>query len=292
MKTLLFAGLGKVTVEQFSNYSQSKSECFQYVKDLVTAENLDSNSSHTIVSSFSVAEGIACAQLYKAHGGSYAAVSGYSVGQMAALYSAGILDWRSALELAVKRSLLMKKYMPLDHGMLSVIGPTHDDIKTLLAEAKLNQKIFFSTINSLFNHTLCGLKENLNAFSQQLTKLNFQVQLLDVEGSWHSPFLKDSIEEYQQLLDRYEFHPPTCFYVCNYSGAGETDPEIIKSNLLGHMCSPVLWHKSIQTLVQFGTTHFLECGQGDQLKKMLFYMRTKPCFSMTTNEDITKCVAL
>lgn len=292
MKTLLFPGLGKITADQFSSYTQPKREYFQYVKDLIAVGNLNSDSSHTLVSSFSVAEGIATAQLYKAQGGTYAAVSGYSVGQMAALYAAGILDWRSALELAVQRSLLMKKYMPLDHGMLSVIGPTQGDIKTLLAEAKLDQKIFFSTINSLFNHTLCGLKENLNVFSQQLTKLNFQVQLLDVEGSWHSPFLKDSLQEYQQLLDRYEFRPPTCIYVCNYSGAGEEEPGVIKNNLLGHMCSPVLWHKSIQTLVQFGTTHFLECGQGDQLKKMLFYMRTKPCFSMATNEDITKCVAL
>jgi len=55
----------------------------------------------------------------------------------------------------------------------------------------------------------------------------------------------------------------------NYTAQPETDPKVIKQNLILQLTAPVLWTKTIQNMIQEGTTHFVEFGPGEVLQGLI-----------------------
>ena len=53
------------------------------------------------------------------------------------------------------------------------------------------------------------------------------------------------------------------------STKGETDPEVIKANLIAQLTAPVRWTQSVQHMIADGATHFIELGPGKVLQGLV-----------------------
>jgi [acyl-carrier-protein] S-malonyltransferase len=65
------------------------------------------------------------------------------------------------------------------------------------------------------------------------------------------------------------FSSPVCPVYQNVNAKPETDPTIIKENLIAQLTSPVSWTQSVQNMITDGATHFIELGPGSVLQGLI-----------------------
>jgi len=96
-----------------------------------------------------------------------------------------------------------------------------------------------------------------------------RVLMLNVGGAFHSPLMLPAQEELAQAIEKTDFLTPVCPVYQNYTALPETNPEIIKKNLIQQLTAPVLWTKTVQNMVKDGATHFVEFGPGEVLQGLI-----------------------
>ena len=92
---------------------------------------------------------------------------------------------------------------------------------------------------------------------------------LPVGGAFHSPLMQPAAEDLKAAILKTEFHRPFCPIYQNVSAKAETEPEVIRENLLRQLTAPVRWTQSVQNMIADGATEFFEFGPGDVLKGLI-----------------------
>ena len=67
-------------------------------------------------------------------------------------------------------------------------------------------------------------------------------------------------ERLATMIQSINFKSPECPIYQNVNSFAQTDSEIIKSNLIQQLTSPVLWTQTIQAMLKDGITEFIEVG--------------------------------
>ena len=75
--------------------------------------------------------------------------------------------------------------------------------------------------------------------------------------------------ELAAAIESTTFNAPKCPVYQNVSTKGETDPEVIKANLIAQLTAPVRWTQSVQHMIADGATHFIELGPGKVLQGLV-----------------------
>ncbi|MBQ2104611.1 MAG: ACP S-malonyltransferase, partial [Bacteroidales bacterium] len=65
------------------------------------------------------------------------------------------------------------------------------------------------------------------------------------------------------------FKAPSCPVYQNVTAKAETDPQVIKDNLLKQLTSPVRWTQTIRNMRADGAEEFIELGPGNVLQGLL-----------------------
>jgi [acyl-carrier-protein] S-malonyltransferase len=76
-------------------------------------------------------------------------------------------------------------------------------------------------------------------------------------------------EELANAINEMSFSAPSCAVYQNYTAEPETDPAMIKSNLIAQLTAPVLWAQTIRNMVAAGATDFIEAGPGKVLQGLI-----------------------
>ena len=76
-------------------------------------------------------------------------------------------------------------------------------------------------------------------------------------------------EELAAAIEQTTFKTPICPVYQNVSTKGETDPEVIKKNLVAQLTAPVKWTQSVQNMVADGMGQLIECGPGAVLQGLM-----------------------
>ena len=92
---------------------------------------------------------------------------------------------------------------------------------------------------------------------------------LPVGGAFHSPLMQPAAEDLKAAILKTDFHKPFCPIYQNVTAKAETEPGIIRENLLKQLTAPVRWTQSVQNMIADGATEFYEFGPGDVLKGMI-----------------------
>jgi [acyl-carrier-protein] S-malonyltransferase len=113
--------------------------------------------------------------------------------------------------------------------------------------------------------------------------------LLNVNGPFHSSFMKEAAWDFKKELAKTKFFNPTMPIVGNVTADYAKGVEDIKENLVKQLYSPVRWEESIIKISQKGCNIFFEIGPGKVLKGLL--RRINPeltVYNIETFEDIKK----
>jgi [acyl-carrier-protein] S-malonyltransferase len=76
-------------------------------------------------------------------------------------------------------------------------------------------------------------------------------------------------EELEAAIRGTEFKIPFCPVYQNVSALGETNPEIIKKNLIAQLTAPVRWTQSVRQMGLDGASKFIESGPGKVLQGLV-----------------------
>ena len=194
------------------------------------------------------------------------AVAGHSLGEFSALVAAGGISFSEGLLLVKKRAEAMQKACDLKKGtMAAIIGINDDHVKSIcdktygvVVAANFNcpgQVVISGELNAVQNACNVLIKEGAR-----------KALILSVGGAFHSPLMAPAKNELEKAINSTSFKKPICPVYQNFNSFSETDPELIKENLINQLTSPVNWRQTIINMVSDGLTKFIETGPGNVLQ--------------------------
>ncbi len=92
---------------------------------------------------------------------------------------------------------------------------------------------------------------------------------LKVGGAFHSPLMNSAKVELEKAIQKTIFKEPVCAIYQNVNAQPVKNPDVIKSNLIAQLTSPVRWTQTVQNMIADGVTSFVEVGPGKVLQGLI-----------------------
>ncbi|HEX9282710.1 MAG TPA: ACP S-malonyltransferase [Gemmatimonadales bacterium] len=197
-------------------------------------------------------------------------VAGYSAGEVAALYAAGVLCRVDALRLAVLRGRVLERAAagPAVRTVALCCVPSRQ-VADLVRSLESRGPIAIAGWNAEDHTTITGMAEIVCDAERSARALGAVASAVEVGGAWHSPMLAEAAAEVLDWSRDVEFRPPCVPLYAGASGRRESDPDRIRLCVARQICQPVRWRQVLDSLLRNGCTRFLELGPGGVLTSFL-----------------------
>ena len=205
-------------------------------------------------------------------------VAGHSLGEFSALVACGALRFEDALLLVSARAQAMQAACEANPGTMAAVLGLPDEKVVEICEQITNDKsqitndhiVVAANFNCPGQIVISGEIEAVDAACVALKEAGARRALkLPVGGAFHSPLMQPAAEDLKAAILKTDFHKPFCPIYQNVTAKAETEPGIIRENLLKQLTAPVRWTQSVQNMIADGATEFYEFGPGDVLKGMI-----------------------
>jgi len=197
-------------------------------------------------------------------------VAGHSLGEFSALVAAGALSFEDGLKLVYQRALAMQKACEARPStMAAVLGLPDETIEEICAGIS-NEVVVPANYNCPGQVVISGSNEGIDLACEKLTAAGAKRALkLSVGGAFHSPLMEPARLELAAAIEQTPFTAPICPIYQNVNAKPQTDPNIIKANLVDQLTSPVRWTQSVLAMVADGGDSFTELGPGSVLQGLI-----------------------
>jgi [acyl-carrier-protein] S-malonyltransferase len=195
------------------------------------------------------------------------AVIGYSAGEIAALYCAGVLTQHDALSIASLRGRILQTACAGPAGrMMSVLGLSRTQIDSLIAGLAHAGTIVIGGRNAPDHFTISGEAGALRRFEECAVAVGAEVVPLDVGGAWHCALAERAAPRLAAALEPFSFRTPSVPFYSTVSGRREQHPQQLRQTLAEQIHRPVLWEAAINAMhADLGVHRFTELGIGRSL---------------------------
>lgn len=195
--------------------------------------------------------------------------AGHSLGEFSALVAAGALTFEDGLKLVYKRALAMQKACEAEPSTMAAVLALPDE-KVEEICASINEVVVPANFNCPGQIVISGSIEGVEKACELLKEAGAKrALLLKVGGAFHSPLMEPARLELSKAIEATEVNEPLCPVYQNVSTNGETDPAVIKVNLIAQLTSPVKWTQSVLQMIADGATEFVELGPGNVLQGLI-----------------------
>ena len=200
-----------------------------------------------------------------AHGHNPDMVAGHSLGEYAALMSAGILDMDGALRAAAARGTEMGSVEIDDKGLMASVTAPYERIAEILEEN--DGYVIAANKNSPKMTVIAGetapVKEVMSRFEAE----GFQCVALATSHAFHSRIVAPANEPLRRFLEGLDIRWPNIPITSNVDGGwypmndGSSDSKAaVLTKLAPQMASSVEWTTQINTMYDAGARLFIEVG--------------------------------
>jgi [acyl-carrier-protein] S-malonyltransferase len=198
-------------------------------------------------------------------------VLGHSVGEYAALAAAQVFTFDEAIKAVHFRGKYMQEAAPQGKGTMYAILKQDEEMIRYACEAASTdlEKVSPANFNEPAQIVISGDKpacERAIRLMEEKSGGKVKAIELQVSAPFHCALMKPAEIKLKAVLDQITFHPLKISYIANVDAkeyGTDTNPGIIRENLLKQVCGSVLWTHSIQTLKD--DTVIIECGPGKVL---------------------------
>lgn len=196
---------------------------------------------------------------------------GHSLGEYSALCSAGVIQFRDALELVQQRGVILKEVSSgIEGTMMWVINLDSKIVEEVCQEAsKQGQEIYVSAYDSPNQTSISGHTDVLMKAAKELEQKGAIVYPLKLSGPFHSPLMKEASKRMNSVLQQYEYKNPRYPVIANRNAQPYTDAESVIDNLSLQLISPISWRTSIEFLLQQEVKIAVEIGPKNVLKFLM-----------------------
>jgi len=215
------------------------------------------------------------------------ACAGHSLGEYAAHYAAGNLDFQTAMKLVQCRGDWMNEAAqpPNPAGsMVAVMGLGLDKLEVIVNEIGTDE-IIIANLNSPGQIILSGTTQAVERSIEMAKSAGAKrAVMLNVSGAWHSPLMKPAAEKMRGLLKEeitagkinFQASP---IVIANATAEVVSGVDEMRDTLTRQITSSVRWDESVKNLLQFASSDenngdnapplFVEVGPGKVLKGIL-----------------------
>jgi [acyl-carrier-protein] S-malonyltransferase len=195
--------------------------------------------------------------------------AGHSLGEFSALVVAGALSFEDGLKLVYKRALAMQKACEArPSGMAAILALPDEKVEEICAS--IDDVVVPANYNCPGQIVISGSIEGIEKACELLKQAGAKRALpLKVGGAFHSPLMEPARQELAEAIESTLFSKPTCPVYQNVSTVGETNPNVIKTNLIAQLTAPVKWAQSVRNMIADGATNFVEFGPGNVLQGLI-----------------------
>ena len=196
-------------------------------------------------------------------------VAGHSLGEFSALVANKTLSFEDGIVLVSKRALAMQKACEKTPStMAAIIGSDDSIIEDVCASIK--EIVVPANYNCPGQIVISGSNEGIDKAIEILKEKGVKRAIkLAVGGAFHSPLMEPARLELEEAINNTDFSKPICPVYQNVNAMPSVDPEIIKSNLVAQLTSPVRWTQSVINMISGGASSFVEVGPGNVLQGLI-----------------------
>ncbi|MDD5204681.1 MAG: ACP S-malonyltransferase [Desulfobacterales bacterium] len=196
--------------------------------------------------------------------------AGHSLGEYAALAAAGVITEFDAILLSRKRGELMQREADRNPGsMAAVMGLSIKQVDEVVRIATEKGVVAVANHNTAQQIVITGQKEPLAYAIELLKQKGAKAIPLNVSGAWHSPLMKNAVQEFRDFMQDIPFHKPESQILFNATASEETDPQKIKDIMSNQLVQPVRWHDIMLKMLKDGVDIFVEVGPKNVLIGLL-----------------------
>ena len=234
-----------------------------------------------------VATSLAVLEAIKARGIKPDFVVGHSVGEFAALASAGALKVEEAVALVRERGLAMADAAKRNPGSMAAILGLDDEVVERICRRILN--VWPANYNCPGQIVVSGenpaVAEACQAAEEEGAR---RAVKLRVSGAFHSPLVARAADRLRPALERVKFAEPTAPFMSTVTARVE-DAKRMGPLLVEQLTAPVRFTQAAQELVREGVHTFVEVGPGNVLSGLVKRIdRNAKTISVSTPESLDK----
>jgi [acyl-carrier-protein] S-malonyltransferase len=219
-------------------------------------------------------------------------VAGHSLGEFSALVACGALRFEDALLFVSARAQAMQAACEANPGtMAAVLGLDDEKVVEICETISSNEApslegraggevgrpmvCVAANFNCPGQIVISGEIDAIDAACVAMKEAGARRALrLPVGGAFHSPLMQPAAEDLKAAILKTNFHKPFCPIYQNVTAKAETDPEMIRENLLKQLTAPVHWTQSVRNMIADANNGnngvaFYEFGPGDVLKGLI-----------------------
>ena len=191
--------------------------------------------------------------------------AGFSLGEVAALAYAGVYSAEDGFALVDKRAQFMHEAsLGMEPAMAAVMKLDTETVERICAETA---DVYPVNYNSPGQIAISGTVAGIQAFKEKTASLGGRIMDIPVSGAFHSPFMASASDKLASEIASLAFAAPKIPVYANLNG--KPYGEGAKETLAQQVKSPVLWEKTIETMIEAGAEVFIECGAGKTLAGLI-----------------------
>ncbi len=196
-----------------------------------------------------------------------ALMAGHSLGEYSALCASGAITLAEALPLVQFRAQAMQEATPVGlGGMAALIGLDDETVTAVCEKARSAGEVAPANFNAPGQVVIAGENAALETAMALAKEAGCRRAIrLPVSAPFHSVFMKPAADKLLPRLGSIAWQTPRVPVVANVDAAIHPEADTIVARLTAQAFSPVLWVKSVQTMVANGVTDIVECGPGKVL---------------------------
>lgn len=188
------------------------------------------------------------------------AVAGHSLGEFSALVANNTLSFEDGLRLVYTRAMAMQAACEAVPGtMAAILGLENDVVEEVCAA--IDDVVVAANYNCpgqlVISGSMSGVAKGMEKMTEAGAKRAIQ---LEVGGAFHSPLMEPARTQLADAIMNTTFQSPNCPVYQNVTALPESDPEVIKLNLVSQLTGAVKWTQTVENMLKNGITSFVEVG--------------------------------
>ncbi|MHB8962324.1 MAG: ACP S-malonyltransferase [Saccharofermentanales bacterium] len=208
----------------------------------------------------------AIAHLLAEHGVKADALAGFSLGEVAALTSAGVFSFEDGLRYILLRSQAMESAARLNPGrMAAVLKLKPEEVEEICSRIG---DVWAVNYNCPGQTVISGSSESVDKAIAEVAGRGGRGIMLAVSGAFHSPFMAPAYDQLQAYLEAHHPKKPQVPVYCNLTGEIIGDGPLALQ-IASQVKNPVLWSKTIESMKNDGIDRFIEIGPGKVLTGLI-----------------------
>lgn len=197
---------------------------------------------------------------------------GHSLGEITALYAAGVVGYENALAIVEARAAAMDKAIRKAPGAMLAVASNIEQVKAVLDVSPIAEKVVIANDNSPRQVVLSGDETSIAEAEKLLRNYEISVKRLNVAGAFHSAAMEPAAKDLQKILEGMNIScpcPGSTGVVWSNRTASPYDFSKLNEEISKQLYSSVMFRDSVRRAFGSGARVFIEIGPKSVLSRLV-----------------------